>query len=397
MGKDGVRYREDLKVHEARLLVPREMRATLGKTYLYFYHKQKSEAKRKRQAGLAKLLQDGPRAFNAERITFGEWLERWLSGPLKSSVSEGTYGFYEGRARRYLIPTLGGVRLQDLTAEHLDGLYSDVARGKPPATKPLSPTTIGQIHATARVALGRAAKKGVIRSNPAQYAEPPRVRKKERPTIGVDELEKFFAAAAGERLEALWIVWVLTGLRPGEVLALKWSDVRDAEGGAELLIRRSYSATGSGAYMRETTKTGKGRPVTLLPAAAAALKTHRTRYLEEQVKLRPVWERNWKEHPEFRDLVFPSVSGTAIDHNNLNRQHFKPLLKRAGLPDMRPYDLRHTFATLWIESGESADVLQKVLGHSSITLTLDTYAHLSPRYQRESFGRFGASFQNKSW
>lgn len=251
--------------------------------------------------------------------------------------------------------------------------------------------TIGHVHSTARVALNRAAKKGVIRANPALYAEPPRAEKKERSTIGADELEAFFAAAAGERLEALWIVWTLTGLRPGEILGLKWADWRSQDD--ELLIRRSCSATGSGAYMRETTKTGKGRPVTLLPAASAALKAHRGRYLEERVKLRPVWERNWKEHPEFRDLVFPSVAGTAIDHTNLNRQHFKPLLKRAGLPNMRPYDIRHTFATLWIESGESADVLQKVLGHSSITLTLDTYAHLSPRYQRESFGRFGKSFE----
>ena len=73
----------------------------------------------------------------------------------------------------------------------------------------------------------------------------------------------------------------------------------------------------------------------------------------------------------------------------MNRQQFKKLLKKAGLPPMRPYDIRHSFATLWVESGESAEVLQKVLGHSSITTTINTYSHLSPRYQRESFGRFG--------
>ena len=98
------------------------------------------------------------------------------------------------------------------------------------------------------------------------------------------------------------------------------------------------------------------------------------------------------EEPKFRDLVFPSLAGTPISHNNLNKQHFKSLLEKAGLPDMRPYDLRHTFATLWIESGESAEVLQKILGHLSITLAINTYSHLSPRYQRESFGRLGESF-----
>lgn len=113
--------------------------------------------------------------------------------------------------------------------------------------------------------------------------------------------------------------------------------------------------------MRETTKTGKGRPVALLPEAAA-LKMHRSRYLEERVRHAEAWEAAWEKLPKHRELVFPSTAGTAINHTNLSRQHFKPLLKRAGLPPMRPYDLRHSFATLWIESGESAEVLQKFSG-----------------------------------
>jgi integrase len=81
--------------------------------------------------------------------------------------------------------------------------------------------------------------------------------------------------------------------------------------------------------------------------------------------------------------------GREPDHGNVNRQQFKELLRKAGLPPMRPYDIQHSFATLWVESGESAEVLQKVLGHSSITTTINTHSHLSPCYQRESFGRFG--------
>ena len=103
----------------------------------------------------------------------------------------------------------------------------------------------------------------------------------------------------------------------------------------------------------------------------------------------PWAEEAWAKNPEYRDLVFPSRAGTPLDHGNVNRQQFKKLLRKAGLPPMRPYDIRHSFATLWVESGESAEVLQKVLGHSSITTTINTYSHLSPRYQRESFGRFG--------
>ncbi len=390
MAEGTVRTRAD-GLAEARLLVPKEYRAAVGGTYLYFYGKNEREAKKKRTDAYRDLLKNGPRAFDASRLTFGAWLEGWLDS-LPGTIAENTREFYEYRSKTYLIPALGQVKLSELTAEHLEGLYRDLSRGKgTPSGRPLAPTTVGHVHATARAALGRAAKKRVIPYNVARDAEPPAIGKKDRTTLDIDGLTRFFAAAAGERLEALWIVWCLTGLRPGEMLGLKWPDVRlgktDEEG--ELLIRRSWSATRTGAYMRETTKTGKGRPVSLLPEVAAALRLHRTRYLEELVHRRPVWEAVWAESPEYRDLVFPSMAGTPLDHTNVNRQHLKPLLARAGLPPMRPYDIRHSFATLWLESGESAEVLQKILGHSSIKTTIDSYAHLSPRYLKESFGRFG--------
>jgi integrase len=136
--------------------------------------------------------------------------------------------------------------------------------------------------------------------------------------------------------------------------------------------------------MRETTKTGKGRAVFLLPEVVAALRTHCKRQLEERMKYKGLWE----DH----GLVFPSSTGTPMSHNNLNRRHFKPLLKKAGLPDIRPYDLRHTFATLWLESGEHPKILQEILGHSRIALTLDTYSHVAPHMQREAMRRFGERF-----
>ncbi len=132
MGKKGtsgggtVRTRKD-GTKEARLLVPQEYRAAVGRTYLYFYGKTEKEAKRKRSKALADLIKNGPRAFDARRITFGEWLERWIDS-LPGTVAENTRSFYEHRARTYLKPALGNVKLSDLTAEHLDGLYRDLAR-----------------------------------------------------------------------------------------------------------------------------------------------------------------------------------------------------------------------------------------------------------------------------
>jgi integrase len=157
----------------------------------------------------------------------------------------------------------------------------------------------------------------------------------------------------------------------------------------EIFVARSWSATRTGAYMREMAKVSKARPLSLVPEAVAALRMHGARYLEELVEKRSAWEALREAEPKFRDLVFPSAAGTPLDHTNVNRQRLKPILGRAGLPPMRPYDLRHSFATLWIEAGESGEHLQKILGHSSIATTDNTYPQLSPRHIKESFGRFG--------
>jgi len=170
-----VRTRKD-GLKEARLLVPKEYWAVVGKTYLYFYGKTEREAKDKRSAALSDLIQRGPRVFDARRITFGEWLERWIDS-VPGNVAENTQGFYEHRARTYLKPTLGNIKLSELTAEHLDGLYRDLSRGKgTPSGRPLAASTVGKFHSTARVALGRAAKKGVITHNVARDADAPRWR-----------------------------------------------------------------------------------------------------------------------------------------------------------------------------------------------------------------------------
>ena len=139
-----------------------------------------------------------------------------------------------------------------------------------------------------------------------------------------------------------------------------------------------------------------GRPVHLLPEAVAALKAHRLRYLEERLRYAAIWNVAWRAEPRHEDLVFPSLNGGPMDRDNLAARYFKPLLKRAELPDIRLYDLRHTFATLWLESGEHPKILQEILGHSRISVTLDTYSHVIPHMQRDAMGRFGKMFAKPS-
>ena len=377
-GEGTIRKRTD-GLWEARLSVPGR------RTPKSFYGKTQAEALRKREEAKAQV--DRGIDFDAGRLTLGEYMERWLSGPLKQSVWARTYEDYAWLTRKHITPALGHVKLKELTAEHLDELYTQKSNSG------LGARTVNYIHSTIRVALQRAVKKRLIPYNVARDAEPPKQVQREYTTLSQEQLAAFFKAAAevGDRFEAFFIMAALAGLRPGELLALKWQDLKLPEGpgeAGEAMIRRSLSTTHDGLIFRETTKTGKGRAVYLLPPVVQALRGHRKRQLEEQLRFDGLRENH--------GLVFPSKTGTPMSGNNLSRRHFKPLLKRAGLPDVRLYDLRHTFATLWLESGEHPKILQEILGHSRISVTLDTYSHVVPHMQREAMGRFGEKFSASS-
>jgi integrase len=144
-------------------------------------------------------------------------------------------------------------------------------------------------------------------------------------------------------------------------------------------------------------KTGKHRPVHLFPEVVTALKAHRKRYLEERVMHAATWESLWAQKPDLEGLVFPSIAGGIMLRSNLGARHFKPVLAKAGLPkEVRLYDLRHTFATLWVESGEDLKVLQEVLGHSRYETTANRYVHPSRRAHKEAMARFGERFRRPS-
>jgi integrase len=225
----------------------------------------------------------------------------------------------------------------------------------------------------------------------------------EQLALTLEELSRFFEVARGTRFENYFIVSALCGARPQEILGLKWSDVklpREFGVPGEATIRRRISIDGSGRWdVLEGTKTSrknkraKARTVYLMPEAVEALNRERKSYLEKRLRFAERWEETWRKRPEARDLIFPSETGEAMNRNNLHRRYFKPLAQKAGLPkEARLYTLRHTFATLWIESNEPVKVLQEILGHSRIDQTMNTYAHVMPHIQADAFGRFSRHF-----
>jgi integrase len=221
----------------------------------------------------------------------------------------------------------------------------------------------------------------------------------EKVTLSSEEPADFFRAAADaqNRFEALFIVGALAGSRPQELLGLKWPDlvlpdVPDAPG--EMRLVRRISMLSEGLKVVEGLKGSKRRKrkrrtVYPMPEAVAALRAHRRRYLEERMLRDERWEETWRENPKARDLVFPSRTGGPMNRDNLSRRYFKPLARAARLPEQTTlYTLRHTFATLWLESEDNPKVLQEILGHSRIDVTLNVYSHVLPHIQHDAMDRF---------
>jgi integrase len=303
------------------------------------YGRTKAEVVVKLRKVLSDL--DSGVVFDAENLTLGEYLDRWLEGSVRGSVWHTTYRDYAGHVRNHIAPELGRLKLAKLTSAHVQALY------RKKIDSGLSARTVNYIHATLHKALEQAVKWRLIPYNVSDGVTKPRQEKRETEALTIEQVFTFLKTAhkAGDRFEALYAVAALTGMRPGELLALRWHDLVLDGPEPVARLRRSLSEGPDGPVFKRT-KTEKGRSVSLLPEAVEALKRHRKRQAEERLK----YSGLWKDH----DLVFPSRTGTPMRWTNLTKRNFKPLLGKAGLPQtVRFYDLRHTFATWMLEQGEN--------------------------------------------
>jgi integrase len=338
------------------------------------YGRTKEEVAMKLRKAIADS--EGGLVFDAEGLTVAEYLRHWLEGSVKGSVWHTTYRDYAGHVKNHIAPELGRLKLVKLTATHVQALY------RKKLDSGLAPRTVQYIHATLHKALDQAVKWQLIPYNVSDAVTKPRQERSERDALTLRQVLDFFEAAKGDRFEALYVLAVFTGMRPGEMLALRWSDLVLDNPESIARVRRSLSKYGDGRPVIKSTKTEKGRAIALLPQVVEALQIHRKRQAEQRLKYSGLWRDE--------DLVFPSKTGGSMSWDNLVRRNLKPLMHAAGLPDGTcPYDLRHTFATLMLEQGENPKVVQEVLGHSRITHTMDTYSHVSPSIQKEAFGRLG--------
>jgi integrase len=341
---------------EARYYVP-TVNGTKRKT---IYGKTQAEVRDKLTKALSDRI-DGI-LYDDENMTVGEYLDVWLKGSVYGSVRRSTYDRDTNLVNNHIKPILGGLKLKKLNSAQVQSFYRDrLATG-------LSASTVHKMHDILRRGLAQAVKWHLVPRNVADTVKPPRPAPKEMHALSTNETRTLLEAAHGDPLEALYVLAVHTGMRQGELLALRWQDV-DLEN-AIVSVRRTLTRSGGKVVFGEPKTKKSRRTIRLTPQAVEALRSHLDCQLRDMEILRD----------RYRDqgLVFTTDTGAPINPSNLRQRSFAPLLKRAGLPHMRFHDLRHTCATLLLSRGVHPKFVQELLGHATIAITLDTYSHVIP-------------------
>jgi len=308
--------------------------------------------------------------ISSERRTVGDYLESWLE-MRKPSLRPGAHDNYAWYCRKYIIPTIGKEQLSRLNGEHVQRLLSTrLSEG-------LAPSTVRYTHSVLRNALNEAVALGLVPRNVALMVKKPRARRIEMRCWDPEQTRTFLEAARSDRLYALYVVALSTGLREGELLALRWRDVTlPASGDGSLRVQHTLHWRERVMSIEEVKTESGRRQVHLSTRATEVLRQHRLRQLDERARMGPIWREN--------DLIFCNRNGGAIHRSNFRRQSFARIVRAAGVPYIRPYDMRHTAATLLLLAGIHPKVVSEMLGHSSVTITLTIYSHVLPMIQRDA-------------
>jgi len=314
-----------------------------------------------------------------DKITFGEWLKRWLEVYVKPNRRRTTYDNYESLIRCHLIPTVGHIPLQKLTTSDLQAVYN-LKRKEGRAL-----WTLHLLRQIANKALKQAVKENLVARNVNEGTELPSMARREVGYLEAEQVERFLEAIQGDRYYAAYLLELATGLRRGELLALRWQDVDFTK--STVTVRQSLVRvrTDEGPtrtkleFQEPKTERSKGS-VPVPQDVMRELKAHRKRQLEERLFFGPRYRD--------QDLVFCLPDGRPLDPRNFTRR-YEWLLARAGLPKRCFHALRHTVATLLLEAGEDLKVVQEILRHTKLQTTADIYASVTEKLKRRASDKIG--------
>jgi integrase len=367
--------------------------------YKYTYGRTQREVRAK----IRDIIDDAPEIVTAngkyvkveeppkdDVLTCGEWFQTWLKEYKLNSISPSTYESYYLIIKNHLIPAFGKIPVVELNTEQIQQFLNEcqeVGSRKDGRSGKLSSGSIIKMKIVISSALKQAVKNRIIPFNPTEAVTPPRMVRKEIRILTPEEQTKFLQAVEGHRLEAIFKLALATGMRKGELMALTWDDI-DFE-------NESISVTKSASRVRDphtrktsietgSTKSRSGiRQVPLLPSMVPVLEKHRAFQDGEKRMAGSAYNK--------LNLVFCSNVGTYIEPTRINNM-LGELRRKAGLEHINFHALRHTFATRALENGIPARVVQEILGHSDVSLTLNRYTHVLKATSQEQIFKMNDLF-----
>jgi integrase len=335
-----------------------------------YYGKTRKEVQEKLNAALHEQRQ-GTLATGKQQ-TMSHYLKYWLEEVHKPTIRLSSYDKYRKLLDRHILPELGHLQVQKLSAQQVQAFYTRKLE------EGLSPSTIHVMHAILHKALGNAVRWGLVSRNVCDIVSPPRQEHHEIRPLTIEQAQQLLEQARGHRLEVLLTLAITTGMRRGEIIGLRWSDINFED--QSLYIRRTVDRITRYGYVESEPKTARSRRRITLPSLVVnALQEQRTRQAKARLKAGKAWHEN--------DLVFSNTHGGFLHPTHMYIA-FQQLLKDAGLPPLRFHDLRHSAATILMAMGTNVKIVQELLGHSTAAFTLNVYGHVFPSLQKEAMEKW---------
>ena len=339
-----------------------------------FYGKKQSEVIAKLDEA-ATDLRRGMLAVGSN-TTLQEYLENWLENVHKPTIRLSTYLNYRKLLKNYLVPGLGKVKIHRLTPQQVQGFYSQKM------SEGLAPKTVNNIHGVLHKSLDNAVKWNILPRNVCDAVTPPRIPRKEKNVLTKQQAHTLLEEVKAHRLEALLTLAITTGMREGELLALHWQDINFED--HSLQVKRAVSYFKVYGYVESEPKTAKSRRTIKLPVFVVdILIRHKVQQEEQRRQVGSAWID--------KGLLFTNAQGYYFSSSTL-RKVFRRFLVSIGLPHMRFHDLRHSAATILLAMKVHPKVVQEILGHSQITMTLDVYSHALPSMQEDVTKQWDSEF-----
>lgn len=317
--------------------------------------------------------------FEPSKMTIARWVEIWLQ-EYTGDKKYLTVKHYKAQCKTHIVPSLGAVKLSELTPPQIQAFYNGLQRDG------LAAKSVRNIHGILTKCLSTAVQVGYLRSNPASMVTLPKVEKKEIHPLTDEQVKDFLRVSAGDEYEILLKVILFTGLRESEAIGLTWDCVDFKAGTVKVCKQLQKRPLADGGFTFAPLKNDKARTLKPAPFVMELLERRKREQAVQRLKAGQLWQ-GWETAEKQKSaLVFTTATGGNLSPQTVYN-HYKKLACQIGAPESRVHDLRHTFAVLSLQNGDAVKTVQGNLGHATAAFTLDVYGHVSERMKEDSAAR----------